>query len=187
MRAGRLHLHLLGRHIADGALEPKAGVGAGEVRNAEVDDLYRIVGQHENVAGLEVAVNQPALVGGLQAPAGLGDDLDGPVHGQTLRLVLDDAVQGRPRQQRHHEVRFLDPVFLELPHVVDVDDIRVIQRRQNSAFFAEHFQRQLVAAIAQRLQRHFAFEVGVEGAIHHAHAAFAEYLALFVTAFDSSA
>ena len=34
--------------------------------DAEIDDLHRVVVHHEHVAGLEVAVDQPLLVRGLQ-------------------------------------------------------------------------------------------------------------------------
>ena len=59
----RLHLDLFRRHVKQRPFHAaRAGRGVHPVRYAEVDDLRRIVFQHENVARLDIPVNQPALV-----------------------------------------------------------------------------------------------------------------------------
>jgi hypothetical protein len=65
-------------------------------------------------------------------------------------------------------VRFLEPV--------DAGDMRVIQRRQGSRLALEAHQAIRVAGkrFRQDLERHLAPEFGVAGAIHLAHAAFAQ-------------
>ena len=63
---------------------------------------------------------------GLQAAAGLGDDVDDALDRETVAGVSNDLVERLPPQQRHHEVRLPASLFLELTHVEDLDDVGVI-------------------------------------------------------------
>ena len=93
-RVDRQRLHLLGRHVrhrphqdAGAASSASAvdlaavgGRAARELRQAEVEDLDPPVGGEEEVLGLEVAVDDPLLVGGGEALGGL----DGPGRGSGV-------------------------------------------------------------------------------------------------------
>ena len=68
-RRTRLHLDLLRRHVLERTFEPGHGIGAHQMNNPEIDDLYRVVIHDENVAGLQIAVNYTLFVRRLQSPA----------------------------------------------------------------------------------------------------------------------
>lgn len=66
--------------------------------DAEVDDFHRVAVHHEQVARLEVAVDQPLAVRGLQAAASLAEYLDRPFDGEPLAGRFDQVIQRRARQ-----------------------------------------------------------------------------------------
>ena len=103
----------------------RAGRGIHPVRYAEVDDLRRIVFQYENVARLDVPVNQAALVRRLQAPANLANHVDRPLDRQSLAGRADQPVQRNARQQRHHQVGFDAVAVLELSDIINLYNIRM--------------------------------------------------------------
>ena len=73
--------------------------------DAEIDDLDRVILQHEDVARLDIAMDQPLLVGRLQSAAGLAGDVDGSIDCETLAGCADELVEGHAGQQRHHQIR----------------------------------------------------------------------------------
>ena len=95
----RLVLHLLRRHVEQRALviagRPRAGMH--RVRHAEVDDLHRVVGHHEDVARLQIAMDEAALVRGMKTAARLREDLDHALHRQTMAGAADESDRASPR------------------------------------------------------------------------------------------
>ncbi len=75
-RGQRLHLNLLRRHVEQSSLLRPRTVGVRHVRHAEIDNLHRVVFHHEDVARLQVPMNQTTLVGRLQTAAGLRNNLN---------------------------------------------------------------------------------------------------------------
>jgi hypothetical protein len=65
----------------------------GHVGHAEVDDLHRVIFHHEDIARLQIAVNQPALVRRLQPSAGLRNDVNRPLNRQTMARRADEMFQ----------------------------------------------------------------------------------------------
>jgi hypothetical protein len=122
-RSGRLAHRLLGRAVLDGG---QHHARRGELRSvrgpsdAKVGDFHLPVGADEDVLWLDVAVDQPLLVGEVQR----GEDLDGDVHGPG------DAQGGTFPDQRL-EVRALDVLHHDVvrwpvgPDVVDGDNVGV--------------------------------------------------------------
>ena len=94
-----------GRHVKQGALQAGARAAVRHMRHSEVNNLHRVVFQHDDVGGLDVAVDQALFVRGLQSPASLRDDVDRAFHGQALAGRLDQLAQRKSRQQGHDEVR----------------------------------------------------------------------------------
>src|SRR5262245_14706243 len=77
-------LELFGRHVVQCALGSDC-FGAHKVRDAEVDDLYGIVFQNEDIAGFNVSVNKIALVCSLKTATYLTNDVDRPLDSEVLR------------------------------------------------------------------------------------------------------
>ena len=144
---------LLGRHVV-GRAEQIAGGGHGLALlvhgQAEVDQDRRARAGHDQVAGLEVAVQEPVLVDGLHGARGGEDQARGALvagtrAGQLEGVVDRDALgvalaglgqvlrQGAPLDQLHHEVG-RQRVGL---HADDAHDPRVIQPREDLALAPE--------------------------------------------------
>ena len=98
------------------------GVRADRVRDAEVRDPHGAVGREQDVGWLDVTVNQPRGVRGLQA----GRDLRDRIHGRpgAEGTAGQHVRQGRPVDQLHDQVGL--PVG-GLPVVVDPRDVLVGQ------------------------------------------------------------
>jgi hypothetical protein len=149
-------------------------LGLGGTGQAHVENLDRPAPVADEVAGLDVAVDEPLLVRVLQAGRGLRDVLrrrgvrDGPVAVENLleRLALDVL---------HHEVR-----RVVVPgDVEDADDVRVVQRRRGAGLALEPFEREfviLVLAGHENLDRHLAVQFQVFGEVHRPHPAAAEQI-----------
>src|ERR1019366_3436679 len=75
-RGNRLHLDLLGRHIEKRSLAPPRPAGFSAMSDSEIDDLDRVILQYEDVARLDVPMDQPLLMGRLQSSASLASDID---------------------------------------------------------------------------------------------------------------
>ncbi len=131
----RVALGLLGRHVVgrseDGArLRPRAVAVA--LRQPEVADLGRAeVGREQDVRRLEVAVDDPRLVGVLH---GERERRDGPRHVVRRHRTGREAVGKRaPLDELHRQIRHaVDP-----PDVVDRHDVRMPEPRRRLRLAAE--------------------------------------------------
>ncbi len=134
----RLPADLFRRQIArradDQSLLRQTGVDgfgrAGVARQAEVEQLHAVARQ-EDVGGLQVAVNQAALV---DRPQRLDDhqrDATGLVKGQ--RTTREAIGQRLAVEQLHHE----EVHAVLMPDVVDGADVRVVQRGDGARFALE--------------------------------------------------
>ena len=137
------HLGLLGAHVlgrAERAAELGVRGGRGESRegrlgDAEVDDLggrRPVDDRDQHVRRLEVAVDDPLLVGVLHRFADGDEELD-PVRGVEALAV---AVVGdrHPRDEVHHEV---GAPLRGRAGVQDARDVRVVHQRQRLALGLE--------------------------------------------------
>lgn len=107
-------------------------------RRAEVADLDFAVGAVEEIAGLDVAVDDPVLKSEVERPDALEDDLDHLAQReQTVHLAI--ALEGGARDVLHHDV-----AVLRLAHrVVNFDDVRVLQPTGERRFGKESLAQQL--------------------------------------------
>src|SRR5581483_11818765 len=101
-------------------------------RDAEVGDLHRAVVTHQDVAGLDVAVDDAGIVGRLQRERDLADHVERPVDRQPA-LARQDARQRLAVDELHDEVG----ESVRLAVVVDVGDAGVRQRRGGPGLGAE--------------------------------------------------
>jgi putative endopeptidase len=182
---------LLGRHVRRGA---EQHVRTGEVRGdrrrlraqrrrrrpggrvferlgeAEVEDLDVAVRRELHVRGLEVAVDDAALVGVLERLRDLQRD----------RQRFGD--RDRSVREPLREILALDQLHREEAHAVggvetvDRSDVRMVQRREQTGLALEAGEALGVRGeqVGQDLDRDVAAQRGVGGAPHHAHPAFAE-------------
>ena len=123
-----------------------------------------------DVGGFEVAMDDAAFVRHLQRLGHLQGYRQGPV--ERHRTVFQQLCQILALGQLHDE-QLLAVGFLDL---VDTGDVRMIERRQNLGLTLEPGQALRIARhrLRQHLDRHFATQLGVLGAIHLTHAAFAQ-------------
>ena len=118
----RLSRDLLGRHVARRAQQHARGrlhVRVAQPRDAEVHDLHAAVGEHHDVAGLHVAVDDAALVGRRERLGHARGDLH-RLRGRE-RAAADEVAQLPAVEYLH---RHEGDVALA-PDVVDGDDRRV--------------------------------------------------------------
>src|SRR5205814_543651 len=87
----------------------------------------------EDVLRLDVAVDDAALVGGVQAAADLADDFDGRLQGQAPDL-LQAVVEVHAVQKLHHDE---GSAVIGAVKVHDPDDIGVLQRAGGGGFGLE--------------------------------------------------
>ncbi len=96
--------------------------------------------------------------------------------------IADKVIERRARQKRHDEVGFLLPLFFKFSDVEDLDDVGMAHRGEHIAFFVEQLQRGGIGNVEDSLDRNFAADNGIVGAINQAHAALAEDLPHLVAA-----
>jgi hypothetical protein len=93
------------------------------VSDAEIRDPHGPVRGDHDVRRLDVPVDKPRAVRGLQARRHLGDDVHGPRRIQGA--IIQHAFQRRPLDQFHHQVGLAGP---GLTVVIDPRDVLVRQR-----------------------------------------------------------
>jgi hypothetical protein len=166
-----LRHRLLGRHVGRGA---DGGPGRGEeraglhlvrrLRDPEVGDLHAPVRRDHQVLGLEVAVDDPVLLGEREPgeqPLEHAADL-------RERQVPDERPQRAALDVLHRDVG--RPVVLEV--VVHGDDVRVAQGAGDARLAQEPLRERGVRRVERRelLERDEAVEIGLAGEIDHRHA-----------------
>jgi hypothetical protein len=126
-----LALDLLGREIVDGAddlLRRDLALAGDQLGHAEVEDLDEVgaplADAQHHVAGLDVAVHQPARVGVAEALEDLRGDRHEVLDAQTATLAREVGAERLAVEVLHRQVR--DPVLA--PALVQADDVRVLKR-----------------------------------------------------------
>ena len=118
---------------------------------AEIDDLDPSFGSEQQVARLQIAVDEVAIVGGLQS----GRDLPPPFACARHRLravVVDELLEVAPGNQFEHKIVhcLIRTGSGEHAGVERGNDVRVIERRQRLHFRAEALQEFLRDRIVHR-------------------------------------
>ena len=139
----------------------------------EVGDLHPAVAADEDVRRLDVAVDDAAVVRGLDGAGGLGGEARGLARGQDP-LLAQDRGEVLALDELHDDVR-ARRVVAEVEHG---DDVRVVERRGGLCLVAEAGEEVGVLAVLgpQELDRDVALELGVAGAVDRGHAALPEQL-----------
>ena len=187
-RVGLLAADLFGRHVRrgsgydSGVGEERLGQRVGlrlrtleQFREAEVDDLRVAVAVDHDVLGLEIAVDDPALVRLRDRFRDLRQRLE---QLRQTRAVVDARAQRRAVDELHRDVRNSLVVNLRLIDRVDVDDVRMIERRSRARLLAKALQAVGIDGEAPRqdLDRDAAVQPLVDGGVHRAHPARADLL-----------
>ncbi len=172
----RLPLALLGAHVGRRA-EDLAGGGeglfepVGELGQTEIGQLDRPLVRHQDVGGLDVAVDHAGVVRGDQPSADLGHQprRQGPLDRATILQQIRPT--GRPATFQDEIIRRSVAADLMNP-----DDVRVAQAGRGARLLKEALQGVLVLgqALRQQLDRHGTAKQVVLGRIHDPHPPFAE-------------
>ena len=135
-------LHLLGGEVLGGAQHRALGrvVGVGDLGDAEVGDHHPVVVGEEDVGRLDVPVDEPGPVRGLQRLGDSGGDLHGLGRSEAT-FVVEVAAQRDPPHQLHDD----GLVAVAAVRVVDGDDRRVGQAGGGDGLAAEALDEVLVA------------------------------------------
>ena len=145
---------------------------------AEVHHVRLVLRVNQDVGGLQVAMQDAALMGVVDR---LGDGLEitGRAPGRQ-RLVAHQPRQALPLDVVHHEEV---PALVDA-HLVDGDDVRMVQTRRRNGLGAEPLDQVRTGARPEghHLDRDHAVQAALPGAIDHAHAAAADLLQQFVVA-----
>ncbi len=143
------------------------------MREAEVRDLRRLAVGDEDIVGLEVAVDDAAFVGMLDAARGLLEERD-RLPG-AARQLGDDGAERAALDELHHEKEPL----AALADVVHLHHVRVVHAGERLRLAVEALA-DLVErheAVAQELQRDGTVELPVDAAVHGRDGALAELVA----------
>ncbi len=160
----------VGRRAGDHAGLGEGGVGPG-AGDAEVGDLGLAVGGDQDVRRLDVAVDDPAVVGRGERVGDLGDQAGGGVRGERT-LLLDDLREVAALDVLHDE-----PVLVAVDREVeDGHDVGVVEGRRVTrlALGALEVGRGPTGREPDALEGHLAAEDLVVPAPHDAHAAAAD-------------
>jgi hypothetical protein len=135
--------HLLRRHVEDGSQgAPVLGelFRSEQLGDAEIEDLHRPAVRHQDVGGLDVAVDDPQLVSPRQPLGDLGGDVEGAVERQGA--AGDLLLQRLPGVVGHgHE----HPAVRGLVDLVDDADVGVLEAGDRLRLLQEARARQGVA------------------------------------------
>ncbi|HUI77606.1 MAG TPA: hypothetical protein VLY24_06805 [Bryobacteraceae bacterium] len=148
----------------------KAGAAGGHFGEAEIEDLGVAALADENVGGLNVAVNNALVVGGIER---VGDfDGQGKKFVEFHRLAADAVLQGHAIEVLHGDE---GPAFM-FANVVNGADVGVVQGGSGLSFALKPGQRIAIAGdlFGQELQGHEAAQAGVFGFVDNAHSAAAQ-------------
>ena len=147
----RLALGLLGRGVAGRAEHRALGLGPGRLGQgpgqAEVGDAEAAVVAEEEVGGLDVAVDEPAAVGVVEAPGGLEADEEGLRRGEAGAAV-EHGPEAPAAEVLGDEVGGAAVVA----PVVDGEDVGVVQGRRGLGLGPEATEEGVV--VGERLVEH---------------------------------
>ena len=152
----------LGRRLAVGRAQDELG-------QAEVEHFGVAVGRDHDVVRLEVAVDDAGLVRAGQGVADLDQDVE---HRAEVAVAGDAVAQGFPGHEFHGDVVAL----LVAPELVDVEDVRMVERRGRLCLALESRDGAAILReiFRQDLDGHVALQARVVGTINLAHAARAD-------------
>ena len=141
-----------------------------DLREAEVEDLGLPARGHEDVRGLEVAVDDPLRVGRLEGVRDLGPQVE--ERAELERPLADPLRERLPLQQLHGD-EVLALVLVDRVHGADAG---VVEGRGGAGLALEARERVRVLGQlrGQELERDVAAELRVLGLVHDAHAPAAE-------------
>ena len=111
---GRAHHHVVAGQVVAGRVEA--------LGDAEVGEQHPAVGRDQDVAGLDVAVDQAGAVRGVERAGDAGADVHRELGAEPL-LLVEQLAQALAVDELHHDG--LAAVVVD--RVVDGDDVRVVQ------------------------------------------------------------
>ena len=149
----------------------RQATGTGLVNESEINQVYKIFADHQQVRRLHIAVHQPGLVRRIQRCGNLFDHPHGLL--RTHRsIALENLVQIDAVDDRHHQIQA--PV--ELTGLVNRDDVRAGQPGRRIGLAAKSLLKARLGGQfrLQQLDGHITAQRGVVGPIDRAHAALTE-------------
>ena len=145
---------------------PTTAVGAGQLRQPEVEDLDLTVVADHHVRRLQIAVDDILRVGCSEGSA--------QWHRNLQQTVDVEPVGGNQRVEglALHQLHAQEVDSVGFLHRMDRDDVGVLQGGQDLSFSQEPSQQIAVARerIGQQLESDFALELRVSGSVYLAHA-----------------
>ena len=122
---------------------------------------------------------------GVESTASLGDDVDGPLHRQTMTGGPDQLAQRHSRQHGHNEERLEAAFEFELADVDDLDDVGMIDVGQDFVFTVEKLERAGIGDVQQSLDGDVAPQDGIKGLIDYSHPTPAQDFLDLITPFEN--
>lgn len=129
----------------------------------EVDQINEVAAGDQDVGRLDVPVDQPGRVRGIQSVGDLLDDRHGEVGAERLVRLLEDRAEVAALDETHVEI---EPA-VDLPEAVDGDHVRIVQSGSGLRLTAKPLLKRDIGGhvIRQHLERDDAVGPGVVGAV----------------------
>ena len=141
-------------------------------RHAKIQNLRLARFIHENISGLEIAVNQAALVRVIDGPTDLHHEGQPFAHRQMKRLHV--VPQRLAADEFHCEIRLWPQASIGYAGVVDVCNSGMLQARQSLGLVFKPAQQGSVQAWFDHFEGHGAMRLFLDSLVDHAHTAFAQ-------------
>ena len=150
-----------------GARRRKSAAGCRKFRQAEIENFDESAFRDEDVRGLDIAVDNSLGVRRFQCVGDLEGNANDLIRGHGF--ALHHHAQRLPFQQLH---AYVVPALV-FANFVDRADVRMIQGRSGPRFALEPLKVGRIGCkiFGQQLQRDFAAQFRVPGAVHHSHPA----------------
>src|ERR1700747_2228112 len=143
-----------------------------ELRQTEIKDLYLAAPSHENIRGLDVAVDDAACVRCVQRIGNLDAEVEDLIEGQWS--VVDPMLERLTVEVLHGD----EGAAVEFADIVNCANIGVVERRGGTRFALKALERGRIRyrIFRKEFQSDFAAQPSVLGLVYDSHPAAAEFL-----------
>src|SRR5579871_1947538 len=164
----RAHVSQRSDQTAEVGVARGISIGIGDARHAEIEDFRISALIDKNIPGLEVAMDDAALVRMMNGIADPGHDIEALARGQETRVRVGD--QRFPANELHGEIRLGSPSAVGGAGLIDLGDPWMLQAAQRVRFdFEAPKQLGIRQAVPDNFERHRSARMFLLGLVYSTH------------------